>query len=104
MSYTMYLECPTCQHGPDFDITYNYSPMLGAAFGPGGFDLICGIPSEAALVRLRAARQRLEDALAKFRALEPSNGWGTADQLKERLAEMIAATVAQPSSVWRRGP
>jgi hypothetical protein len=63
------------------DITYNVGPMVREALGCGLRDLH-GENAAAVLPQLRKAVADMQDRPGVYRALNPENGWGNADWIR----------------------
>lgn len=98
MSYNITIEvpehdqiCPHCKkvtgHGPatvfaEWNPTYNFGPMFrAAAQTDGGIHDWNGKTVGEVRPLFYAMLDRLQSDPARFRPLEPKNGWGTYDQL-----------------------
>lgn len=124
------VKCPTCGHedeGPDYlpDPTYNLTPIFDLALT--GEPLPNPEVGEGAVVLLRASTDRprglrlldgrragdtvdwMRKALAHlndpaqadaFRALEPSNRWGTLKDARWVMERLIEAAENYPRHVW----
>ena len=108
MSYDIYLRklpspCPTCGHeapapAPDLpDPTYNLTPIFDLALT--GEPLPNSNVSEA---QIRVALEKLNDPAHRsaFRALEPSNGWGTTKDAIYVMERLLTAAMSYPDSTW----
>lgn len=85
-----------------WNCTRNVNPMWRAAL-PSGQALgafLEGKTAAEALPDLRIAVAAMEDNPAKYRAMEPANGWGSYQGALERLREVVAAAVAHPLASW----
>lgn len=79
--------------GPDLNCTYNLGGMLRAAGFP-DWEALIGAPAGEAGGLLQRVAERLRADPERFRAMNPSNGWGTyegAIDFCERFAEGCAA-------------
>lgn len=96
MSYTVYVTCPKCSNcGREFfedvasGVTWNIMPMYRLAGLE--FRTLDGETGRDALVRIEAALEKMKREPEKYRALNPSNGWGSyegAVEVLERFAEV----------------
>ena len=110
MSLGIYLDldpCPHCGRGPDrvweSSPTYNLGPMWRAAGVP--FDEgIEGKRGRELLDDLRVSLATLRADPARFKAMNPPNGWGDYDGLCDVVQRMIEAIEKYPEAVvstWR---
>lgn len=85
MSYGVYTEGgdPELSLG-DWSYTYNVRPMLERA-GLESLHRIDGLRADIAALVVAAIVTRMDADMPTYRALNPPNGWGDADELLERL-------------------
>jgi hypothetical protein len=117
MSYAIDLigrSCPTCGHvtePPNLpDPTYNLWQIFDLALAgedktvgrPRGLKLLHGREAESTVAQLQEARTRLADPALepRFRALEPSNRWGTLEDARRVIGLLLAAAEKYPADVW----
>lgn len=88
--------------GPDLNETYNVSGMYFKAFrgtgiggGEGIRDLDGKLASEC-VEPLRTAIRRMEDEPAVYEALNPENGWGSAQGALQTLRALLEGCVEHP--------
>lgn len=83
----------------DWNYTWNIYQMTQAAgWGIGDFD---GRTAADALAILEGGMARMRADPAKFRALNPENGWGDYDRFMDRLEELVVAFRAAPKAIVR---
>lgn len=116
MSLSLYIEdkpCPHCHRSDEtysWNYTYNVSSMLALAARDAGFteaeysgQLLAGIEGRAG--DYASKLRRLIDALRadpeKFRAMNPSNGWGDYDRFVEQLDNLLAQLELRPDAEVR---
>lgn len=109
MSWDVYLTVDTGSPEPQcigdaWNCTYNVAPMFYAALpiesGLRGLD---GMPAAAAADALCHAIRAMEDDPAKYRAMNPANGWGSYESALEFLRNIHDACVEHPKCsvrVW----
>jgi hypothetical protein len=105
VSYDVYLSATVDLGGPeplnfqllDWNYTSNCGPMWRAA----GADLAeyHGKPASECIPSLRAAVAAMEADPAKYKAMNPENGWGSYDSLLPALREMLAAFESAPVAI-----
>ena len=117
MSYDIYLRatlavCPTCGHAtaePDLPSpTYNLGKIFAHAFTSTGNDEIAGLrglngrKAMDTIASLYEAHARLLNSSleATFRALETSNGWGTLNDARHVIGQLLDAAKAYPNHTW----
>lgn len=87
-----------------WNLTYNLSPMLRAAGFPGWGDVVGKdarpVPTGRRVVPVfeSVLAELLRDP-ATYRAMNPSNGWGTYDQAVEVFADFIETVRPHPDAV-----
>lgn len=88
----------------DVNITHNLAPMAKAA----GLYWVCWRPNEIGIETADEMVEQLEHGLAqlkaepaKFRALNPENGWGSYEGLVRFVEELLAACRANPDAIPR---
>jgi hypothetical protein len=104
MSLDVYLTCKHCKHSVlDLNITHNISPMWSKL---GIRDLLyTGQPRAGDLVEpLTLAIRAMRDDWPAFAALNPSNGWGSADGALRFLVELRDACEANPELSLEASP
>lgn len=79
--------------------TYNLTPMLREA-GFCGWGELIGQTGEQSLPMLLDVQRTLSADPARFRALNPPNGWGDYDGLLRVVAELVSAAAEQDQ--WRK--
>lgn len=92
MSADVWIEryaCPHCGRGEyrdtELNITYNLSRMLKAAGFCGWSDLL-GMPAKEAGEHILSVLDYMAEEPEKWRAMNPSNGWGSYDScLQDRM-------------------
>lgn len=108
MSLDLYLNAPPCdacgrskEAIGSFNVTYNLSPMWHAAV-PESRQLIKidGMTGLESLELLRSGISALEEDPGKFKAMNPSNGWGSYEGLVWKVREMRDAATENPTAVW----
>jgi hypothetical protein len=99
--------CPTCHRTDTFwsgNITHNLGDMAKAA---GVYGVVWrpeenGITTAAQMIPLlRAGLAKLKRSPARFRALNPANGWGSYDVLRTFLADYLAECARTPTATVR---
>lgn len=119
MSLDVYMSVAACPHcgAPkrdvcDWNYTYNCTEMVcdaaARALGPGPWAqrMLGGIEGRAGdyAPTLRATLAALEADPARYRAMDPVNGWGSYDGLVTQLRELLAALDRWPDArvrTWR---
>jgi hypothetical protein len=113
VSYTIDLigqKCETCgafPNGPDLpDPTYNLEPIFASVFpkeGNGGLHVLSGKKASDTCGMLTVAIERLSDLTRErsFRALEPSNRWGTLENALSVVRALRDAAHAYPNHLWK---
>ena len=123
-------ECPTCHrafHGPDLpNPTYNLTAIFDLALTgeplpnpsvsegsivifkaetdrPRGLRVLSGRKAKDTVAQLRQACNDLGDPAKNttFKALEPSNGWGTLGSALTVMQKLLDAAKEFPEGVWR---
>jgi hypothetical protein len=79
------------------NITYNLSPMLREAGFP-GHKAMQGAPASEAGGVYRSVAERLRSDPARYRLLNPSNGWGTYEIAVEFCDLMASDCAANPKA------
>ena len=97
-------KCSTCNHEPeslDFNVTYNCSPMWYAIY-PGASQLvdIDGMTGAEAEPIIRHAVEEMTRNKPRFSAMNPSNGWGSANGFRKFLTDIMVACIEHPTLVW----
>ena len=91
--------CTTCGHAPEgaeVNITYNLSKMLQKA-GALPWRHLITLPAQVAGRHLLGVLDGMADNPAKWRAMNPANGWGTYDDcLQVRLRKFAEECVKSP--------
>ena len=114
MSYSIELKgppCPTCGHTTEPDLpdpTYNLGPIFDlaltgrAADRPWGLKRLDERDGASTIAQLQEAQVRLADPAMepRFRALEPSNRWGTLEDARRVIGLLLTAAEKYPSHVW----
>jgi hypothetical protein len=113
MSLSLRIEdrpCPHCGRADatySWNYTYNVSPMLTAAARDAGLTeaeygghMLAGIEGRAGdyVPKLRRLIEALRASPEKFRAANPSNGWGDYDRFVERLGDLLAHMESHPDA------
>lgn len=80
--------------------TEQCSGPLGKAIGPAWWDRLDGATGQDGLLYLEAILRGLTADPARYRAMNPANGWGSYDSLVERLREAVAAVPDWPCT-WK---
>jgi hypothetical protein len=97
--------CPHCgrSDGGVFsaNITYNLGPMWRAAGLPFSVEEIEGKRASELVPWLEAGLAELVNNSATYKAMNPSNGWGSFEGLVKTVAEMLAAVRQYPDAVVR---
>lgn len=108
MSLGIYLHLPACAHCGRGDEqvferspTYNLGPMWRAAGLPFSDESIEGKAIADLLPVLEAGLANLRADPARFRAMNPPNGWGSYEGLCDVVERMIAAGQEHPTAVVR---
>lgn len=106
MSYDI---CATAQidlGGPEpYTVTtlgyWNYTSNCGPMWRAAGVDLaeFDGKTAGECLAKLQPAIDELKTNPAKYRAMDPPNGWGSYDTLLPALAELAQAFAAAPVAI-----
>lgn len=96
MSYDIHLEM-TVDIG---NYTSNVAPMWTKALGYRLADLHTKTADDA-LDDLRRAVQHMQDHPDVYRALEPSNGWGSYDGALDYLRRLLDACTTHPEAMIR---
>ena len=86
--------------GDDFNYTYNVSSMWYASEPDCGIRAIYGLSGENAIPVLRKMRDHMENNWADMEAMNPPNGWGSADGAWDFLNRLIAASRRNKTSIW----
>jgi hypothetical protein len=81
--------------------TTNVSGMYKAAMGGGGIRQLAGKTGRECLAILRLAILAMEDDPAKYKSMNPSNGWGDSESAIGLLRELSAWCVEAPRAVMR---
>lgn len=81
-----------------FNLTYNLTPMLGAAGMPPWGELVGLSCSEAGPIWYRVA-QELQADPDRFRIYNPPNGWGSYEDALEVISALAVACMRFPSAV-----
>lgn len=84
----------------DWNYTHNCNGMVRDAGVPDWLQWDDGISSPDLVAKLATAIAGLEAEPDRFRAMNPSNGWGDYDSLLETLKEIHAQAVKFPSARW----
>lgn len=98
--------CVTCGHGGSVwerNPTYNLGPMWQEAGLPFSDESIEGKPCFEMLPALEAGLAVLKAEPARFRKLNPPNGWGDYEGLVEVVESAIAAARKYPNAIVRCG-
>lgn len=105
MSLDIWLNLPACDHcGRDEsgvysgNITYNLGPMWREAGLPYS-DEIEGKTAGELVPALESGLVELEADPARFKTMNPSNGWGSYDGLVEFTKRIIAAAKTWPKAI-----
>lgn len=104
MGWSLYLksgECPSCHRTEDlgaWSCTYNLNSMLRGA-GLDDIRALRGQKGEQIAATLRPVLATLRAEPERFRAMNPSNGWGDYDGLVPVIAEIVEACEKNPSAV-----
>jgi hypothetical protein len=116
MSYSIELKgqpCPTCCHTAEPTLpnpTYTLVHIFDLALAdddatpdrPRGLRLLSGHDGASTVAQLQKAHARLADPALepRFRALEPSNRWGTLEDARRVIGLLLAAAEKYPAHVW----
>lgn len=92
----------------DWNYTHNTSDMIYAVLDQGDHveawynELLAGKTGPEGAMHLRRILDGLEAEPARFRAMNPPNGWGNYDQLVGVLREMVDAVIdlGEIPSTW----
>lgn len=109
MSYDIWLEkpqpgCPECGR-PDAIATitdgWNYTSNCGPMWRAAGADLaeFHDKPAGQCVLPLHIAIHAMQSDPAKYRAMDPPNGWGSYDTLLPALKELIAQFETHPDAI-----
>lgn len=108
MSLDLSYDLDVCQHCGrhaervfDKNITYNLGPMWRAAGLPFSDESIEGKPARDMLEPMRDGLVALLAEPEKFRAMNPSNGWGSYEGLVRFVEAAIAAADEYPDAIVR---
>lgn len=111
MSYDIWLEADLGGESPvnigtlDWNYTSNCSPMWREAMPEtDGLSGMVGMEAGEALKTLREGIKRMEAEPAKYREMDPPNGWGSFDSQLRALKELEAAFAAAPLAkvvIWQ---
>lgn len=99
MGYGIYLSCPTCGECAEMgDISRNLGFMYFDVLEAGirGLD---NMKASDAIPQLETAIQKLEADPEKYRAMNPSNGWGSYEGLIEVLKRLLENCREKPTFV-----
>lgn len=102
MSWDLQLVCDHCQTTlVDQNYTHNTNPMMNEAHGRDGhwLDLIHGSSGPEGAQLLMEIVHAFDAQPERFRSMNPLNGWGDMDQLRDILADM-AASVPEAPTTW----
>lgn len=106
MSYDIWLSVDTGSPEPVEVFSWNYTSNCGRMWRAAGADLaeFHDKPATECSPILRAAISELETNPAKYREMDPPNGWGSYDTLVPALIELAEAMEKHPKTtvqVWR---
>lgn len=88
----------------DVGCTYNLSPMYQAAMGGDGIrELLDGKTGAECLAVLEPAIAAMEGDPAKYKALNPSNGWGDYEGAVNVLRDLRTWCLKAPRAIMRVG-
>jgi hypothetical protein len=99
MGYGIYLSCPTCREGEDIG---SVSRNLGSMYFDvlqGGISSLNNKKAADAIPDLEAAIKKLEADPAKYRAMNPPNGFGSYDALVEVLKRLLENCKDRPNFI-----
>ena len=84
-----------------WNYTHNCNPMIrGAGFSEWPYE-VDGMDGKELSRKLDAALRSLRAEPERFRAMNPSNGWGSYDSLVPVLEEVADFAATHPSVTWR---
>jgi len=104
MSLALFLQCDKCGEGKSFDVTHNLIPMWRAAGVGGALYERKGKLAGDIVPALKAGVAAMRADPEKFKALNPSNGWGDSVSALAFLEGVLAACEKHPLLVidnWR---
>jgi hypothetical protein len=109
MSYNIWLEIDTggpepAMIGPDINYTSNVSPMWRKALAGTGFDSLADMDGRTAAYcepALRTAADAMAADPEAYAAMNPPNGWGSADGAREVLTRLAQACADHPKATVR---
>ncbi len=102
MSYDVSISdgaCPHCGRWADH-VSWNFTGNGARMWHPAGAHISewSGQTTEFCAMQLADALATLQRDPVKFRALEPSNGWGTYDQMVLALADLLEMLRKSPGA------
>jgi hypothetical protein len=113
MSYDIYLQydvCDKCGQGQEIDVrydspTYNYGAMIREADKLAGgdgcsFGAIHNRPGKETAKWFSMILKQLYENEDKIKPLEPDNGWGTFETLKEIFQYYRNMSEEHPNAIW----
>lgn len=123
MSFDLSLKYPACEYCGsdgkevwDWNITHNVNSIVDLCIGPdvlardkkgGGYPArswgrLFGWPASEALLIVQRALAVANDPAreAEFRALQPSNGWGSLEGVREAFADLARACAENPKAIF----
>ena len=83
-----------------FNYTDNVSGMWYASEPEKGIRVIYGMTGTEAVPVLQNMRNHMESHWDEMIAMNPSNGWGSAEGALLFLNNLIAASLTNPDAVW----
>lgn len=108
MGWNASIVCDCCKtESHDFSFTHNTNKMIHSAMEWDSdhkpwFDVLHGLTAWAGAIFLQTIIKQLEKNPAKFRAMNPANGWGDFDSLLGVLRDMHqAGSTTNNAASWR---
>lgn len=83
------------------NMTYNVGPMLCEALGLERFDNLNGMTGEEAIPKIEKGINDMNTNRAKYDAMNPPNGWGSADGTLAFLYELLEMAEGAPKATFR---
>lgn len=105
MGWSADLIGPAEELAGSWEYTWNTNPMIAAAVLQKTFSMsvLHGLTGHQAAYWLSVVISGLESNPARFRAMNPVNGWGDYDGLLKTLRAMREQSAVNPQYVWNAG-